>query len=119
MIARGPIQNGKLAGWYAESWGRLPETQRPRTYVFGVGEGTAAVLSAALGGEWRAARVSDPLGRPVEARWLLLPDGTAVVESAEAIGLGRLAPDELDPLRASSAGLRNSTSTRKRRARTW
>jgi len=35
---RGPIQNGKLAGWYAESWGRLPETQRPRTYVFGVGD---------------------------------------------------------------------------------
>ena len=35
---RGPIQNGKLASWYAESWGRLPEAQRPRTYVFGVGD---------------------------------------------------------------------------------
>ena len=69
------------------------------------GEGTAAVLAAALGGRWRSARVSDPLGRPVDARWLVLPDGTAVVESAEAIGLGRLADRELDPLRASSAGL--------------
>jgi glycerate 2-kinase len=69
------------------------------------GEGTADVLAAALGGEWSEAEVSDPLGRPVRARWLMLHDGTAVVESAEAIGLWRLAPDELDPLRATSRGL--------------
>ena len=69
------------------------------------GEGTAEVLERALGGEWCSATVSDPLGRPVEARFLLLPDGAAVLESAEAIGLGRLAPDERDPLRASSRGL--------------
>lgn len=69
------------------------------------GEGTADVLSTVLGGEWRHAVVSDPLGRPIEARYLLLPDNTAVVESAEAIGLPRLALDELDPLRATSFGL--------------
>ena len=69
------------------------------------GEGTAEALYAALGGEWRAARVPDPLGREVEARFLLLPDGRAVVESAEAIGLWRLRPDERDPMRASSRGL--------------
>ena len=55
------------------------------------GEGTAEVLARTLGGEWLTATVSDPLGRPVTARWLLLPDGTAVVESAEAVGLGLLA----------------------------
>jgi glycerate kinase len=69
------------------------------------GEGTAAVLHAALGGEWHEARVSDPLGRPVGARWLTLPDGRAVVEAAAAIGLPLLGPHELDPLRASSRGL--------------
>jgi len=69
------------------------------------GEGTAAVLEATLGGEWREARVADPLGRPVEARWLRLPDGTAVVESAAALGLPLLAPEERDPLAASSRGL--------------
>jgi glycerate 2-kinase len=69
------------------------------------GEGTAEVLYAALGGEWRSAAVSDPLGRPISAEWLLLPDGTAVVEAAAAIGLPLLAPNELDPLRATSAGL--------------
>jgi glycerate 2-kinase len=69
------------------------------------GEGTADALRVALGGEWRRAMVSDPLGRRVEASWLLLPDGRAVVESAQAIGLSRLALGELDPLRASSRGL--------------
>lgn len=69
------------------------------------GEGTAAVLQRTLGGEWRTAVVPDPLGRAVAARYLLLPDRTAVVESAEAIGLGRLREGERDPLRASSRGL--------------
>ena len=69
------------------------------------GEGTAAALHAALGGEWREASVPDPLGRPVAARWLLLPNGRAVVEAAAAIGLPLLLPHERDPLRASSRGL--------------
>lgn len=69
------------------------------------GDGTAEVLHAALGGAWRTAVVSDPLGRPVGARWLVLPDGTAVVEAAEAIGLPRLTPEERDPIAASSWGL--------------
>jgi glycerate kinase len=68
------------------------------------GEGTAEVLHAVLGGEWRSACTSDPLGRPRTARWLVLPDGTAVVEAAAAIGLPLVAPDELDPLQASSFG---------------
>jgi glycerate kinase len=69
------------------------------------GEGTALVLHAALGGAWRTAVVTDPLGRPVTARWLLLDDGTAVVESAAAVGLPLLSPSELDPLTASTNGL--------------
>ena len=69
------------------------------------GGGTAEVLAAARGGSWHEADVSDALGRPVRARWLLLPDGTAVVEAAEAIGLARLDAGELDPMRASSLGL--------------
>jgi glycerate kinase len=69
------------------------------------GEGTCEALAAALGGEWREAIVSDPLGRPIPARWLALPDGRAVVEAAAAIGLPLLARSERDPLRASSRGL--------------
>ena len=69
------------------------------------GEGTGEVLEAVLGGEWREAVVSDPLGRPHPARWLVLPDGRAVVEAAAAIGLPLLDPGERDPLVASSRGL--------------
>ena len=69
------------------------------------GEGTAEVIFGALGGVWHEAVVADPLGRPVTARWLALPDGTAVVDSAQAVGLPLLRRDERDPLRATSHGL--------------
>jgi glycerate kinase len=69
------------------------------------GEGTASVLHAALGGEWRTAVVADPFERTVAARWLLLDDGTAVVDAAAAIGLPLLRESERDPLRATSRGL--------------
>jgi len=69
------------------------------------GDGTADVLYAALGGEWGEAEVSDPFGRRVAARFLVLPDGRAVVEAAQTIGLARIAPGELDPVAASSRGL--------------
>jgi glycerate kinase len=69
------------------------------------GEGTSEALHASLGGDWREASVADPLGRPVKARWLVLPDGRAVVEAAAAIGLPLLAEGERDPLIASSRGL--------------
>ncbi|TMK70939.1 MAG: glycerate kinase [Actinobacteria bacterium] len=66
------------------------------------GEGTLEVLHAALGGEWQEARGHDAFGRERVARWLVLPDGTAAVEAAEAIPLD---PARLDPLAASSRGL--------------
>jgi glycerate 2-kinase len=66
------------------------------------GEGTLDVLARAIGGEWREAAVHDAFGRPRTARWLLLSDGTAAVESAEAIPLDL---DRLDAEAASSRGL--------------
>ncbi len=69
------------------------------------GEGTAAALHSALGGDWHEADAEDPLGRAIRARWLLLPDGTAVVESSAAAGLPLLAQEERDPLRATTHGL--------------
>jgi glycerate kinase len=69
------------------------------------GGGTAEVLAGVRGGSWQEAAAADALGRPVTARWLMLPDRTAVVEAAETIGLARLHPDELDPIHASSRGL--------------
>jgi glycerate 2-kinase len=69
------------------------------------GEGTMDALVSALGGELRGARVSDPLGRPVEASFALLPDArTAVVETAQASGLGLVAEEERDAFAASTRG---------------
>jgi len=68
------------------------------------GEGTMGVLVAALGGEVRRRTVSDPLGRPVEAGFALLPDGSAVVEMALASGLSLVAESERDAWSASTHG---------------
>ncbi|MGH7558425.1 MAG: glycerate kinase [Gemmatimonadota bacterium] len=52
------------------------------------------------------ARVPDPLGRPVHAAWGWDPDRrVAYLESAAAVGLRHLAPEERRPLAADTAGL--------------
>ena len=68
------------------------------------GEGTMEVLVDALGGELRSATVSDPLGRPVEAAFALLPDGSAVVEMAQASGLSLVREADRDVWAASTRG---------------
>ncbi|MBZ5515475.1 MAG: VIT and VWA domain-containing protein, partial [Acidobacteriia bacterium] len=37
---RGPINNARLAGWFAKKWKALPAPARPQLYVFGVGDDT-------------------------------------------------------------------------------
>jgi glycerate kinase len=69
------------------------------------GEGTLDVLVGALDGELRGATVSDPLGRPVEARFGLVDGGRrAIVEMAEASGLRHVGEDERDAWAASTRG---------------
>ena len=67
------------------------------------GEGTADALRAALGGEPVMVAVHDPLGRPLQASFVLAGD-TAFVETASASGLHLVAEDERDALEASTAG---------------
>ncbi|HEU0195348.1 MAG TPA: glycerate kinase [Gaiellales bacterium] len=68
------------------------------------GEGTAAALLAAAGGEWAEADVHDALGRPCRARFALLADGAAAVDVAEAVGALRVADRPAQPVDASSRG---------------
>ena len=69
------------------------------------GEGTMEVLLTALGGETAAAAVTDPLGRAITAGFALIEDGaTAIVEVAQASGLGLVAEAERDPEAASTRG---------------
>ncbi|MBP2280661.1 glycerate kinase [Psychrobacter sp. PL19] len=69
------------------------------------GEGTSAVLSYVLGGRWKAVIVHDPLMRLISAKYLLLPDATAVIEVAAACGLHLLTVAERNPSIASSYGV--------------
>ncbi len=68
------------------------------------GEGTAETVRAAIGGEVRTAAVHDPLGRPIEASFVLVEDGaTAVIDTAAASGLPLIAPAERDVETAEAA----------------
>lgn len=76
------------------------------------GEGTAAVLRAALGGATEQVQVCGPLGDPVRASFTLLdpPSGrrrtpvTAVLDMASASGLPLVPEAARDPLRATTHG---------------
>ncbi|MEV7520879.1 glycerate kinase [Streptomyces sp. NPDC091371] len=69
------------------------------------GDGTLDALSDAVGGVRHPLDATDALGRTRRTSWLALDQSTAAVETASLCGLGALRPDELDPLRASSAGV--------------
>ena len=69
------------------------------------GEGTSTVLLTQLGGETAGITATDPLGREIQAGYVLLEEGgTAVVEVAEASGLSLVAEDERDPIGATTYG---------------
>ena len=77
------------------------------------GDGTLETLIAATGGEIREARVLDPLGREMRAKWGMLGgsrSGTAVIEMAEASGLRLLRSDERNPMRTSTFGFGQTDS---------
>lgn len=68
------------------------------------GNGTLDAWLAA-GGERITLMVDDPLGRPVQAAYGLLPDGhTAVIEMALASGIELLTDAARDPLQADTTG---------------
>ena len=67
------------------------------------GEGTLAAFEMAVSGARRMpVTVQGPDDRPVEAYWLLLPDGSGVIELASTSGITLL--DPLRPLDAHSFG---------------
>ncbi len=61
------------------------------------GEGTVEALSRQLSGRWHVVQVKNPLGDPVNARFFMLDDQTAVMEMAEASGFSLIehSPDLL------------------------
>lgn len=103
----GTMSAAAAASAMAAGWSEVrPADETVELPIADGGEGTLDVLAASVAGSRRmTATVADPRGRPVDADWLRLPDGRAVVEVAQACGLRRLATAELDPERASTWGV--------------
>lgn len=70
------------------------------------GEGMTDVLLDVIdGAQARTVQVADARGEATEARWVLLPDGVALIECAQACGLSRLEEDQRDPLVTTTYGV--------------
>ena len=67
------------------------------------GEGTVEAVVEALGGEIVTTTVSDPLGRPIQARYGIAGN-KAIIEMAAASGLPLLRPEERNPWLTSTHG---------------
>ncbi len=84
--------------------GACPEALVVELPIADGGDGTREVLARARQGSTHERIVEDALGRPIRAAFSLIDGDVGVVDVATASGLARLAPQELDPLRASSFG---------------
>ncbi|MGH2959546.1 MAG: glycerate kinase family protein [Solirubrobacterales bacterium] len=69
------------------------------------GEGTLEIVVDALGGEIVECPTSDALGRPIAGRFARLDAKTALVQSADAIGLQLISERDRDAVAASSRGV--------------
>lgn len=69
------------------------------------GDGTADILTRALGGRFVYTTVHGPLGRPVRARWgFVKRRRLALLEMAQASGLALVPPAKRDPFKTTSYG---------------
>lgn len=68
------------------------------------GEGTVESLVLAGKGVYVTTTVNGPLGKPVQARWGLLPGKKAIIEIAAASGLILIPPDARNPLHTCTYG---------------
>jgi glycerate 2-kinase (EC 2.7.1.-) len=83
----------------------FPDAQYVSVPVADGGEGTVEAMIAATKGTQLTARVTGPLGEPVDANWGISGDGkTAFIEMAAASGLALVPPALRNPLVTTSRG---------------
>ncbi len=103
---KGSLTSVEVARALADGWRRARQGDEVLICPLADGgEGPLAAIEAAGGWQRRTATVRDPLGRQIQATWLLSEDGRrAAIEMAEASGLSRLTADERDCVAATSVG---------------
>lgn len=102
---KGTLSSARSSELLAEEARALfPEVGFKSLEVADGGEGTVDAIVASLGGQRVSLTVDDPLGRPVEATYGMLPENRAVIEMAAASGLPILSLGERDPRKTSTFG---------------
>lgn len=103
----GTLTAAEAAAAMTAGWRRArPQDELVAVPMSDGGEGFVDVVAKARPESTRrSSEVADARGIATTAQWLLLPDGTAVIESAQACGLHRLAPDRRDPLLTTTYGV--------------
>jgi glycerate kinase len=82
----------------------LPQAEISVLPIADGGDGTAEVLRRAMGGRSRETDVHDALHRPARASFAVIDGSTAAIDVASASGLAVIAPEQRDPLGATSFG---------------
>ncbi len=82
----------------------LPEAEVLTFPMADGGEGTVEAVVAATGGTFESLEVCGPRGKPVEAQYGLLPDGSAIMEMAAASGIELIPHEQLNPMEATTFG---------------
>jgi glycerate kinase len=104
----GTLTAAEAASAIANGWrSAMPADDLVLTPMSDGGHGFLDTIASVFAGR-RETNVDDALGRAVGASWLFTTvAGTpiAVIESAQACGISRLTPEQLDPLNATSYGV--------------
>lgn len=82
----------------------IPDVECIKLPVADGGEGLVDAMLMACGGKQIQAKVQDPIGREINAKYGILNDGTAVIEMAAASGLPLLKAHERNPMDTSTYG---------------
>lgn len=103
---KGCLTSAEAGQTVADALRRLrPEAEVVCMEVSDGGEGMVDAFTAAMHGEMVEVQVHDAMMRPVTARYGLCPGGVAVIETAQACGLTLIAPEDRNPLVATTYGV--------------
>ena len=102
---KGSLTSLEAAEAFGEGWlSAEPTAEITKIAIADGGEGTLGALIETMGGEWREAEASDPIGRPIVVRYGVA-GGMAIIESATASGLTLLSNEERNPQNTTTYGL--------------
>ena len=103
---KGTLSASEAAQAIATGWRQArPEDTLILQPISDGGDGFGVLLAEALNGKLTSCEASNAAGQMIIATYWLTPDQTALIESANVIGLAMLEPSERAPLGNDSTGL--------------